>query len=512
MPDPAVDGDDPTAHRRRRPTLEQVLAVVVIVGVAFLARFLPTIRGSGLFGINFYDDGVHYAAATGLVHGRVPYRDFLLLHPPGIVLALAPFAELARWIGDARGFALARVSFMALGAVNALLVSRYLRPVGSYAAWLGGLFYALFWPAIYSEHTVLLEGLANTCLLIALLFISPAVRAVKAGTAPLVVAGALLGFAATIKIWGVVPIVLVVGWLTISQGLRRAALLLAGAAGGTTVVCLPFFLAAPATMWRMVVIDQVQRNDTVFVLWERVNQMLGLSLYRLSPEVTTTGVVALVVLVGATIGAWTVPRARSAVILIVGLSALLLSTPSWFVHYTALIAAVLAIAVGAAGQQLVRIGAPRRRGLRIVVGGLTLAGLVAVSLPAATASIGDPFPGRTLGASVSSRPGCVVSDHPSTLILMSILSRNLDRDCPLVVDLGGASYHLDSPDRGITTRRRNEVFQIYALEYFRSGDTVILARFRRNFGLDSSSWKTVQSWPVVKRAGGYALRQPQPAR
>lgn len=165
--------------------VERLLAVLVIFSVAVAARLVPTLRGSGLFGLQFYDDGVHYAAATGLVHGRLPYRSFLLLHPPGILLVLAPFAEAARWLGDARGFATARLAFMVLGGVNALLVSRYLRPVGVAAAWLGGLFYALFWPSVYSEHTVLLEGPANTCLLVALLLLAPvasrASRASKAG-------------------------------------------------------------------------------------------------------------------------------------------------------------------------------------------------------------------------------------------------------------------------------------------------------------------------------------------
>ncbi|MET0695275.1 MAG: hypothetical protein ABWY56_15185 [Propionibacteriaceae bacterium] len=498
-----------TAVGRRRPSREQVLAVLVIFVVAFLARFLPTMRGSGLFGINYYDDGVHYAAATGLVHGQLPYRDFLLLHPPGIVLALAPFAAVANWIGDARGFALARLAFMALGGLNAVLVSRFLRPVGVFAAWTGGLAYALFWPAIYSEHTVLLEGLANTCLLVALLLATPIARTAQPTTAKLLIAGAALGFAATIKIWGVVPILLLFGWLIFRSGPRRAGIFLAGAAAGTTVVCLPFFLAAPATMWKMVVVDQVERNVIPLPAVERLNEIMGFSLYRVPHEWTTALVVSLALLLLASVAACIEPRTRSSVLLMIGMGALLLSTPSWFVHYTALTAAVVAIIVGAGAQRLIDLPGVRRVGwLRIALGAVVIGGMVLGSLPIATASIGNKFPGRTLGAATADRPGCVTSDHPSTLILMNVISRNLERGCPLVVDLGGASYHLDSPERGVTTRRHNDVFQVYALDYLRSGDTMIIARFRRNFGLNADSWKTVQSWPVVERAGGYTLRQP----
>jgi alpha-1,2-mannosyltransferase len=500
-------GEEPTQRRLSR---EKVLAVVVIFTVAFVARLSPTLRGSGLFGINFYDDGVHYAAATGLMHGQLPYRDFLLLHPPGIVLALAPFAGLAYLVGDARGFALARLAFMALGGVNALLVSRFLRPVGTYAAWLGGLFYALFWPAIYSEHTVLLEGLANTCLLVALLLIVPVARDARPSTAKLLIAGAALGFAMTIKIWGIVPILVLFGWLVVRFDFRRALLFLAGAAALTTAVCLPFFVAAPATMWRMVVLDQIQRNDSGLMFWERVNEIAGLTLYRPPQALNLAVVLASLGLLAATIAAWSYRRTRTAVLLILSLGILMMTTPSWFVHYAALTAAVFAIAVGAGGQRLVDLPAIRRSTVaRVVVGTLVMAALVVPSLPIAQAKIGDRFPGRTLGNAVASRPGCVTSDHPSPLILMNVMSRNLDRGCPLVVDLGGASYHLESPDRGVSSRRKNEVFQVYALDYLRTGDTMIIARFRRNFGLSSSSWKTVQSWPAVAKSGRYTLRAPQ---
>ena len=47
-----------------------------------------------MYGLGNYDDGVYYSAATALVHGQLPYRDFLLLQPPGIAVLLAPFA---RW-------------------------------------------------------------------------------------------------------------------------------------------------------------------------------------------------------------------------------------------------------------------------------------------------------------------------------------------------------------------------------------------------------------------------------
>ena len=99
------------------------LLVLGIVLVAFLVRAVPVIRGGGLEGYLGYDDGVYFAAATALVDGVLPYRDFLLLHPPGIAVLLSPFALLAGVTDSATGFAAARLAFMAIGAVNAGLVT-----------------------------------------------------------------------------------------------------------------------------------------------------------------------------------------------------------------------------------------------------------------------------------------------------------------------------------------------------------------------------------------------------
>jgi hypothetical protein len=60
------------------------LWAIALGAIAFAVRLIPVLRGGGLFGFGNYDDGVYYAAATGLVHGRLPYQDFLLLHPPGM--------------------------------------------------------------------------------------------------------------------------------------------------------------------------------------------------------------------------------------------------------------------------------------------------------------------------------------------------------------------------------------------------------------------------------------------
>ena len=159
-----------------RPVSRAWLWAVAVAVAAFLFRLVPVLRGGGLFGFGNYDDGVYYASATGFIHGLLPYRDFLLLHPPAITLLLAPFAAVAQLTSDSYGFAAARVAWMLLGAANAVLIWKILRPIGLIAAAFGGFGYAVFYPAIYSDNSTLLESPATTALLIAILLLQPLVH------------------------------------------------------------------------------------------------------------------------------------------------------------------------------------------------------------------------------------------------------------------------------------------------------------------------------------------------
>jgi alpha-1,2-mannosyltransferase len=488
-----------TIRVRSRGT--SVVLAAVIFAVAFLARLGPMVRGGGLTGFTNYDDGVNFGGSLGLVHGELPYRDFLWLHPPGIELALAPFAALSWLTGEPTAFVVGRLGWMVLGAVNALLIARFLRPAGWAGAVFGGLVYALFWPAIVAEQTVHLEAVATTCLLIALILLSSARTATRASV--IILAGTLLGLAAAIKMWGVVPVLILAGWLWWQAGIRRAALFVAGAAASCAAICLPFFLAAPGAMWQMVVLNQFARRRGVGVD-QRLIEITGLS-----PIAARGGrwvlLVGLVVLVLGVVLAWTMARARPAVLLLIGLVGLLLSTPTWFFHYTALTAPVIAVVAGAALQQALDLPALRRRRATRLIAPVG-AGLALLALAAfvATASSGEPFPARQLRPALDSSPGCVTTDHVSALILTDMIGRNLDRGCPLLVDLGGYSH-----DRQAVSRRGNRAFQDFAIGYLRTGDRAVLARFTADEGWSRASYRIVQSWPAMAEAGRFSVRVPR---
>jgi hypothetical protein len=82
--------------------LPGVALAVLIAAVAYVARLVPVVRGASLRGMNSYDGAVYSAAAA------------------------------------------------------------VLRPLCVAAALVGGLFYAVFYPTVFIEHSTLLEGPAAT--------------------------------------------------------------------------------------------------------------------------------------------------------------------------------------------------------------------------------------------------------------------------------------------------------------------------------------------------------------
>ena len=122
------------------------LALAVVFLTALLVRLIPARYGL----IVDYDEGVYVTAAALLSKGVLPYRDYVFLHPPGIVLFLAP------WAAGGPLFALqaARVVSAVLGATNATLVARL---VGGRAALPVAIFWIVWPEVVWSERGAFLE-------------------------------------------------------------------------------------------------------------------------------------------------------------------------------------------------------------------------------------------------------------------------------------------------------------------------------------------------------------------
>jgi len=489
---------------------------LVVVVLAFLTR-LVTFGGVGLRSFQGYDDGVYYAGAAALVSGRLPYRDFLFVHPPGILLVAAPFAELGRLTSDSFGLSAVRVAFCALGALNAGLVTRVAARNGLVPAVVAGLCYALWYPAIYAERTVLLEASGNTALLVALLLLGRT-RRPASGRAQLA-AGAAMGLAACVKIWMLAPLAVLLGWQLMSSGRRSAVRVAAGSAIAGAVVLAPFLTSWDALL-RMAVLGQMGRTRDGTTVVERLREIVGLQ--PLSGHLPAVAVdLALVSVCLLTLGiavlAWSRPESRVHVVLLAVSAGVLLSVPTMFEHYAAFVAVPFALMLAGATAALSqpwwesaagRVPAPRRRRRATLAAApalLVLVALLAVHVRTVAAPHGVAFPATRLRPYVAARP-CLVTDVPIVPVLLDVLTRDLDRGCPLVVDVMGEEHHADrprDPDGAPVVRQRNAIWQGLMQRYLTAGSTTVLAR--PETGLSATTRQRLGGLPLLVREGQFTV-------
>jgi len=257
-------------------------AVAAIAVAGWFLRALPLMR-SGAFGYPVdYDEGVYFATSALLVKGVLPYRDFVFVHPPGLLYFFAPVASLGVLRDPSFGFAAARWLATLVGCANIVLVGRLaMRWAGPVAAILAAAFYATHPVAVPIERGPFLEPVLNLC---GLWLASVWLAAEEAH--PIrwrsVACGALCGLTASIKILG--ALWLLPCLLSPPRAMSRggAVALAASAALVWTAVTAPLFLAAPASFIAQLVSFHAHRPpDGTFGGVNRLAEMFwmqGLSL------------------------------------------------------------------------------------------------------------------------------------------------------------------------------------------------------------------------------------------
>jgi len=469
--------------------------------LAFVVRWNVVGGGPGVRGYHGYDDGVYFASAVALVHGELPYRDFLFLHPPGVTLALTPFAALTHLVSDADALVAARVGFMLVGAVSAVLVTRIAWRWGTAAAVVGGLLYAVASAAAYADRLTLLEPLGTVTLLGGVLLL---LRSADTGARPwwIWLGGAVLGLGVVVKIWAVVPVLVVLTWQLVVRGWRPALQAALGAGAAVALVVLPFALGSGPTMLRYVVLDQLGRPRDGVPASTRLAGMTGVSLTNLTENEAHRRLLLLVVctiVVSAAVLAWRRRRGRLWVAMLAAQSTVLLASPSYLPHYAAYTAPALVLVV-AAGVASV----PQRTRVPVAVLGCVALGL---TMGAWRESPLVDFPADDMARRLP--PGCVQADAPTALALLDVLSRNLDQGCDVAVDLSGQTYDVGHTDAsGARVERIDNVqWQRDAPRYLMSGDAMVLARTRGNY-FDRETLAVLDQWPTVVDVRGIQLRLP----
>jgi hypothetical protein len=387
-----------------------IIAATSLIALALSVYQLT--RPGMLFGLTEYDDGVYFGSAIRLIHGALPYRDFVLVHPPGFELLASPVAWLSRAIGTRDAMAALRLCMPLVAAVNVLLVGALLRHRGRLTTLVGAGLMAMFPAEVGATHTALLEPVLDLfCLLGALLVFR---GETLGGRRQLLLGGVAFGFAGTIKGWALIP-VLVIAVLCLPQVWRRLAPFVCGVTIGFAVPTLPFVIAAPGAFYHDVVATQLVRiaGSGRIPLTTRFADLTGAP----SSFHGWLGVALAIGFAAVVIAALTRSNGRPttfqwfAVGSTVGIAALLMLPAQFYGHYAAFIAPFLAIAVASAVGVLVP--APLLRT------GLAIAALGLIALTANHVRVigGEHASDKALSIDAVIPAGaCALADSPADLI------------------------------------------------------------------------------------------------
>ncbi len=448
--------------RRPRPVAVTVL-IAAITGAALGLRLYQIFRPGYLFGITEYDDGTDFGSAVRFVSGSLPYRDFIMVQPPGITWLMAPVALATKATGTAAGMATARILTAVAGAAAVPVAGLLTRHRGVLAVLVSCGLLAVFPDSVMAARTVLLEPwLVLFCLLGALAVFD---RDQLAGWPRLLLGGCLLGFA-----------------------------------GAVLVPVLPFAALAPGTFYRSVIVAQLIRSDVARVTFGfRLQHMLGLAHLM---ELATPALVLLGVLLAAAIAVMAVRASRESghgppplewfalgTCALVVVSFLLPS--DFYPHYAAFLAPFLGLAIGLPAVRLVdavcardtRPGpeeapwwrrGPRARRNAVAAAAAAVAVFTGLQVGAESGYVAAVPASEISAAERMVPPGsCVITDQVSYTIAINRFVSSVP-GCSLMVDGVGTDYSLSGGRNGLTGAGRVPAVENVWLKAFHAAQFVWL--------------------------------------
>jgi alpha-1,2-mannosyltransferase len=458
--DGSQDGSAEPRHGRPAWLTPVNLVIIITTLVAFgLRLYYQATRPGFLMGVTEYDDGPYFGSAVRLVHGSMPYRDFVLVQPPGITLLMSPVGLLTYLTGTGWGLAIGRVLTLLAGTASVPLAGLLVRHRGVLAVLITCGVTAVYSDAVAAAHTVLVEPWLVLFCLIGAVTVFDGDR-LSASTKRLVWGGAAFGFAGAVEAWAIVP-VLVVTALFLPQ-LRRAALFVAGVAAGFIIPVLPFAIAAPSQLYRSLITAQVgyrAHAGRVGVLL-RLKNIIGFpDTLGWSRTMVLLAVFAILLFVLVTqVAAALVTRkpqptldwfATATTVLII---LMFLWPPQFHYHFAAFLAPFLAMTLALPISRLLADApastvAPAAK-RQLEWGALGLSGVVLVVLVGAQARFESSAP-KVIGPIPATierviQPGaCVLTDQVSVTLAADRFVSNVP-GCPLMIDSLGTDLALSN--------------------------------------------------------------------
>jgi hypothetical protein len=416
--------------------------IITVAAVLALVLRVYRLTHPGLLVVSQYDDGPYFGSAVRLVHGALPYRDFVLVQPPGITLLMSPAALMSYLTGTGWAMVIARLLTAAAGAAAVVLIGLLVRHRGLLAVAVACGIAAIYPASVAAAHTILLEPwLVLACLAGAVAVFDR--DQLTASTRRLAWGGVAFGFAGAVKAWAIVPVIVLLV-LCLPQ-IRRAVIFALGVAAGFLVPVLPFASLAPRRFFTGVISAQLNRGGARTPVLHRVADLIGVT-FRTPTTVLLAGLVIIAAFVAAAyLVSWQRTRqplpaldrfalAGSVLVII-----MLLWPPYYAAHYMAFFMPFLALTLALAVSRLAASGvlAAGRPAARRQLGWLA-AGIITVAVLAGAVNMA-----RTVtpvmhgnGAAIRSaipRGACVVTDQASYLLLANRFVSS-HPGCPDMVD------------------------------------------------------------------------------
>ena len=259
-------------QRWPRPAFWLTASTALALGLLLVYRGIHL----GFFhGQNEIDDGIYYGEGIMLAHGVLPYRTYVDVQPPGIALLMAPFGLLGRLTNNRAAFETARVFMVILSMANVVLLGRLVRRRHWVGVLVGVVALGFYGDSITADHTILLEPFLVFGTLLGLLFVFDDTEFATSSVTRWLAAGAMLGLTTSIKTWGAFPLLVLLAFAVI-RGRRCVTHYVAGALAAIVIVCGPFFVLAPATFIREVIVVQLTRSHAGYASEQlRLMNLLG---------------------------------------------------------------------------------------------------------------------------------------------------------------------------------------------------------------------------------------------
>jgi len=466
--DPAVPGARAAPAPRVTPV---ALAIALTTALALFLRLWQLTKHGYLLGPTEYDDGVYFGGALRLIHGAVPYKDFITVQPPGVMLLMTPVALFAGPLGTAKALLIGRVLTACAGAAGVTLTGLLIRHRGALAVAVAGGFLAVYPDGVYAAHTVLIEPWLVLFCLAGALAVLDGDHLTSSGRR-LAAGGVAFGFAGVCKAWAIFPvIVLLVLLLRPTQAgrrqvARRTGLFLGGTVAGFALPALPFAILAPSAFYNSVIVAQWARTDDVRIAESfRVASMIGFSHGPDLPHLLLLAIAAAIAAVaaGCSLRATLISRRWPPLLelFVIATTALIVLAfvwpPDYYYHYAAFLGPFLALAVVLPVARLARpprpaLGTARETASRTAPRAAYRLGLAVTAVIVLVLAV---LQGRTApDPQLHGIANAAIADEkvfpPGSCVLAESVSYPIAADrffstvpgCPIMVDAIGTDYAL----------------------------------------------------------------------